>query len=56
MHAGTTVEELWQRFAGAGRELVNAELTSVEEMVERRVKRAVDRFELWCHQLRRISS
>jgi hypothetical protein len=37
LHAGIT---------GAGWELVDAERTSVEEVVERRVRRAVDRFEL----------
>jgi hypothetical protein len=51
-----TVDEVRQRFTDAGWELVNPERTSVEEMVERRVGRAVDRFELWCYQLRRTSS
>jgi hypothetical protein len=50
-----TVEEVRQRFTGAGWELVNAERTSVEKMAERRVGSSID-FELWCYQLRRTSS
>lgn len=37
MHTGMTVDEVRQRFTGIGWELINAERTSVEEMVERRV-------------------
>jgi hypothetical protein len=56
VHAGMTVDEVRQRFTGASWELANAERTSVEEMVHRRVGRAVERFKLWCYQLRRASS
>jgi hypothetical protein len=49
VHAGMTVDEVRQRFT-------DAERTSVEEIAERRVGRVVDRFELWCNQLRRTAS
>lgn len=50
MHAGTTADEIRQRFGRAGWQLVDAERASVETMA---VRRADDRFELWCYQLRR---
>lgn len=56
VHASMTVDEVRQRFTGACWELVNAERTSIEKVAERRVGRAVDRFELWCYQLRRTWS
>lgn len=56
MHAGMTLDEVRQCFTGAGWEQVDAERTSAEEMVERRVGRVIDHFELWCYRLRRTSS
>jgi hypothetical protein len=57
MHAGMTVDEVRQRLTGAGWELVNAETHLCrKDGVERRGGRVVDRFELWCYQLRRTSS
>jgi hypothetical protein len=56
MQAGMTVDEVRQRFTGADWELVNAERTSADEIVKRRVGRAIDRFEPWRYQLRRTAS
>lgn len=52
MHAGMTVDEVRQRFSGAGWELINAEPSTVKPMV---IRRADDLFELWRYQLRRTS-
>ncbi|MFC4111071.1 class I SAM-dependent methyltransferase [Nonomuraea zeae] len=55
MHAGLTIEEVWQRFSPAGWQLLSAERTSAETL-GMRVRRADDRFELWCYQLQRRPS
>jgi SAM-dependent methyltransferase len=52
-HAGTTVEEVRQRFCGAGWELVSAERSADNQGVLRRVG---DLIEVWCYQLRRTPS
>lgn len=53
VHAGVTVDEVRQRFAGAGWELVNAERSVPETRAPRRLR---DRFEFWSYQLRCIPS
>jgi SAM-dependent methyltransferase len=53
MHAGMTVDEVEQRFSGAGWELVNAEPSSVRSVA---IRRADDLFELWLYRLRRTSA
>jgi SAM-dependent methyltransferase len=52
MHAGMTVDEVKQRFSGAGWELVNAERSTVKPIA---IPRADGLFELWSYQLRRTS-
>jgi SAM-dependent methyltransferase len=49
MHAGVTLEEVKERFGGAGWELINAERASNETLPVR----VANRFELWRYQLRR---
>jgi SAM-dependent methyltransferase len=56
MQAGMSVDEVRQRFTSADWELVNAERTSADEILKRRVGRAIDRFEPWRYQLRRTAS
>ncbi|MDP4510051.1 class I SAM-dependent methyltransferase [Nonomuraea turcica] len=55
MRADLTVEEVRQRFSHAGWELLSAERASAEALGIG-VRRADDRFELWCYQLQRLSS
>jgi SAM-dependent methyltransferase len=55
MHAGLTLDEVRQRFSHAGWQLLRAERTSAEALGIG-VRRADDRFELWCYQLQRLSS
>jgi SAM-dependent methyltransferase len=55
MHAGLTVDEVRQRFGGAGWRLVSAERTSAEGQVAV-ARRAADHYELWCYQLTRDST
>jgi SAM-dependent methyltransferase len=50
MHAGLTVEEVRQRFAPAGWQLVSADHTSAET-ISIRARLAANRFELWRYQL-----
>jgi SAM-dependent methyltransferase len=50
MHAGISTEEVCRRFSRGGWELVNAERASAEALGIS-VRRADDRFELWCYQL-----
>jgi SAM-dependent methyltransferase len=52
VHAGITVDEVRQRFCGAGWELVDASQRSVPET--RAPRRLRDSFEFWTYQLRRI--
>lgn len=56
MQAGMTGDEVRQLFTAAGWELVNAERTSFDEVVQGRVGWAVKHFEPWCYQLRRTAS
>ena len=53
MHAGMTVDEVKQRFGGAGWELVDAEPTSIKPTA---IRRADDLFELWRYQLCRTQA
>jgi len=49
-HAGITVEEVRQRFCGAGWELVSAKRSAVNQSA---IRRAGDLIEIWSYQLRR---
>ncbi|MFZ1179708.1 MAG: class I SAM-dependent methyltransferase [Mycobacterium sp.] len=53
VHAGMTVDEVRQRFASAGWELVNAERSVPDTRAPRRLR---DRFEFRSYQLRRLPS
>lgn len=53
VHAGITVEEVRQRFASAGWELINAQRSVPETKAPRRLR---DRFEFRSYQLRRLPS
>ena len=55
MHAGLTVEEVRQRFAPAGWQLVNADHIP-SETISIRARQAANRFDLWRYQLRRAST
>jgi SAM-dependent methyltransferase len=50
VHAGMTVDEVRQRFTGAGWELISAERSVVNQKV---IQRVGDLLELWCYRLRR---
>ena len=53
MHAGMTLEEVKQRFGNGGWELVQAGTTLITPTTNRHADNA---FELWCCELRRVSS
>ena len=55
MHAGLTITEVRQRFTHAGWHLLSAGPTSAHTLGIG-VRRAGDRFESWCYQLRRRPS
>jgi len=55
MHAGLTVEEVRQRFAPAGWQLVSADHIPAET-ISIRARQAANRFDLWRYQLHRAST